>query len=102
MKIKLIREDLNAPPGTEHEGIKADANGVLWWIVGTVIDVDRRAAQLLVGNGDAEPADAEAEAAVGDWKANRQQVLLSRQMLAEGIDPAEREQYKQAAAGAVE
>ena len=55
-----------------------------------------------MGNGDAEPADAEAEAAVGDWKANRQQVLLSRQMLAEGVDPAQREQYKQAAAGAVE
>lgn len=55
-----------------------------------------------MGNGDAEPADAEAEAAVGDWKSNRQQVLQARQMLAEGIDPAEREQYKQAAAGAAE
>jgi len=102
MKIKLIREDLNAPPGTEADGLKTDANGVLWWIAGTVIEVDRRAAQLLVGNGDAEPADAEAEAAVGDWKSNRQQVLQARQMLAEGIDPAEREQYKQAAAGAAE
>ena len=102
MKIKLIRKDLNAPPGTEHDGIIADENGILWWTVGTVIDVDARAAELLVGNGDAEPADAEAEAAVGDWKANRQQVLLSRQMLADGVDPSEREQYKQAAAGAVE
>jgi hypothetical protein len=102
MKIKLIRKDLNAPPGTKHDGIIADENGVLWWTVGTVIDVDARAAELLVGNGDAEPADAEAEAAVGDWKANRQQVLLSRQMLADGVDPSEREQYKQAAAGAVE
>ncbi len=86
MRIRLIRQDLNAPPGTAHEGIEKRAGGVLFWRVGTVIDVDRRAVQLLVGNGDAEPADDESEAAVPNWRQGRERVLLAREMLARGID----------------
>jgi hypothetical protein len=94
MRIRLIREDLNAPPGTVHEGIEKRAGGVLFWRVGTVIEVDRRAVQLLVGNGDAEPADDEAEAAVPNWRQGREKVLLAREMLARGIDPDDRERFK--------
>ncbi len=94
MRIRLIRQDLNAPPGTAHEGIEKRAGGVLFWRVGTVIDVDRRAVQLLVGNGDAEPADDESEAAVPNWRQGRERVLLAREMLARGIDPDDRERFK--------
>jgi hypothetical protein len=94
MKIQLIRDDLNAPPGTVHDGIVRGAGGVLFWRRGTVLDVDRRAVQLLVGNGDAEPADEEAEAVVPNWRHNRDKVLMSREMLAKGIDPDDRERFK--------
>ena len=61
---------------------------------GAIIDVPQRAAVLLVGNGDAEPADNEAEQACKGWKDNRQQVLLSREMLARGIEPEDREAFR--------
>jgi hypothetical protein len=51
-------------------------------------------AQLLVGNGDAEPADEEAEAACPKWQINRADVLLSREMLAKAIDPEDRERFR--------
>jgi len=94
MKIRLIRNDLNAPPGTVHEGIEKRAGGVLFWLQGTVIEVEARAVQLLVGNGDAEPADEEAEAVVPKWRDNRDRVLLAREMLARGIDPDDRERFR--------
>jgi hypothetical protein len=93
MKIRLIRDDLNAPPGTVQEGV-VSKNGVLWWLKGTIIDVPKRAAQLLVGNGDAEPADDEAEAACDGWRNRRADVLVSREMLARGIEPQDRERFR--------
>lgn len=94
MKIKLIRNDLAAPPGTVHDGLEKRAGGVLFWRPGTIIDVKAREAQLLVGNGDAEPADDEAETAVGNWRQNRERVLLAREMLARGIEPQDREAFR--------
>ena len=95
MKIRLIRDDLNAPPGTQHEGLEIRAGGVLFWLRGTVIDVEKRGAQLLVGNGDAEPADDEAEAVCIGWRDKRDRVLLAREMLAKGIEPEDREAFRQ-------
>jgi hypothetical protein len=80
MKIQLIRSDLNAPPGTVHDGIVRGAGGVLFWRCGTVLDV--------------EPADEEAESVVPNWRHNRDKVLISREMLARGIDPDDRERFK--------
>jgi len=94
MKIRLIRTDLNAPPGTVHDGLEKRAGGVLFWRAGTVLDVTAREAQLLVGNCDAEPADDEAEKACGDWRQNRARKLQAREMLAKGIQPEDREAYR--------
>jgi hypothetical protein len=52
------------------------------------------AREILVGNGDAEPADAEAEAACEGWRDKRAAVLESREMLARGIEPEDREAFR--------
>ena len=58
------------------------------------LEVDRRGAQLLVGNGDCEPVDDEAEEACKGWKLKRSEVLLSRDMLAKAIEPEDRDRYR--------
>jgi hypothetical protein len=70
------------------------SSGQPFWKLGAIVEVDRRGAQLLVGNGDCEPADEEAEAACKNWRANRDAILLSREMLARAIDPEDRERFR--------
>ena len=96
MQIRLIRDDLGVAASAPDSDQMTEQGGRRFWLRGAIIDVPERAAVLLVGNGDAEPADDEAEQACKGWKNNRQQVLLSRQMLAEGIEPEHREGYRQA------
>lgn len=105
MKIRLVRKDLGVPPGITCEPggtveagqvspniVQTEAGTV--WKEGTVFEVSAREAVLLVRNGDAEPADDEADKACGNWKQNRDLVLLSREMLAKGILPEDREAYR--------
>lgn len=92
----MIRDDLGVAANAPDSEQMTERGGRRFWLRGAIIDVPQRAAVLLVGNGDAEPADDEAERACAGWETNRQQVLLSRQMLAEGIEPEDREEYRQA------
>lgn len=95
MKIKLIRDDLNAAKDFEDDPrVITDARGLKWWPNGAIIDVDRTGAKLLVDNGDAEPADDEAEEVCTGWELRRDEVLLSREMLAKGIDIDDRQRFR--------
>jgi hypothetical protein len=95
LKIRLIRDDIGVAAGYEDDPqTTIGPGGQAMWKRGAIIDVPARACQLLVGNGDAEPADSEAEATAGDWKKNRSEVLLAREMLAKCIDPDDRERYR--------
>ena len=97
MKIKIIRSDLGVAHHVDRSQFIDDintVNGVPFWKSGTVLEVDKRGAQLLVGNGDAEPADDEALAACPEWQSDRESVLLARDMLAKGIEPDDRERYR--------
>jgi len=96
MQIRLIRDDLGVAASAPDSDQMTEQGGRRFWLRGAIIDVPERAAVLLVGNGDAEPADDEAERACKGWKDNRQAVLLSREMLARGIEPEDREGYRQA------
>ena len=70
------------------------SSGQPFWKLGAIVEVDRRGAQLLVGNGDCEPVDDEAEEACKGWKLKRSEVLLSRDMLAKAIEPEDRDRYR--------
>ena len=94
MQIRLIRDDLGVAASVPDSDQMTEQGGRRFWLRGAIIDVPERAAVLLVGNGDAEPADDEAEQACKGWKDNRHQVLLSREMLARGIEPEDREAFK--------
>lgn len=97
MKIKLIREDLGVAAAFDTEANAANIDHSKTppvWRVGVVVEVDNRGCQILVGNGDAEPADDEAEAACGDWRQKRESVLESREMLARAIEPEDRDKYR--------
>ncbi len=95
MKVKLIRDDLGAPAHLrDHPDVVIRGKRAPYWRNGAVIEVDARGAELLVGNGDAEPADGEAEAVCKGWRDSRPGVLLSREMLAKGIEPEDRERYR--------
>lgn len=95
MKIRLVRDDLRVPPNanvsTDSTVVK---NGAVYWKLGSVLDVPARGCELLVGNGDAEPADEDAEMVCKGWKDKRPEVLLSRAMLAAGIEPEDRELFR--------
>ena len=94
MKIKLIRSDLMVA-----EAFKGNAQtyvcsrGLHWWHLGAIMDVEADG-KLLVENGDAEPADEEMEALCLNWRRGRDWVLLSREMLAKGIDPEDRDRFQ--------
>jgi hypothetical protein len=97
LKIKLIRADLGvaAEYDTEHHESNIDrSSGRPLWKVGAVVEVDSFGASILVGNGDAEPADDEAEAVCVGWKFRRDDVLLAREMLEKGIDPDDRQRFR--------
>jgi hypothetical protein len=99
MQIRFIRSDLQVSEAfdTEQFSDRIDrASGRPHWKLGAVIDETEFATQVLVGNGDAEPADLEAEKACPRWAINRENVLLSREMLAKGIDPIgeDRERFR--------
>lgn len=97
MKIKYIRADngVSVAFDTPENADQIDrSSGRPHWKIGAVVDVDRRGAQLLVGNGDCEPADAEAEEACKGWTTSRADVLLSREMLAKAIEPEDRERFR--------
>ena len=94
MKIRYVRSDNEvAETYKDHPAVVRCARGLYWWPVGAVVDVDEDGARL-VSNGDAEPADDEMEALCCNWKANRAEVLLSREMLAKGIEPEDRERFR--------
>lgn len=97
MKIKYIRADngVSVAFDTPENADQIDrSSGRPHWKIGAVVEVDRRGAQLLVGNGDCEPADAEAEEACKGWTTRRADVLLSREMLAKAIEPEDRERFR--------
>ena len=94
MRIRLIRSDLNAPPGTESPDLIKGPEGVLTWKLGAILDVPKRACELLVGNGDAEPVCDEAKALCEKYALRRDEILLSREMLAKAIDPEDRERFR--------
>lgn len=97
MKIKFIRSDngVAAAFDTPENADQIDrSSGQPHWKLGAVVDVDRRGAQLLVGNGDCEPADPEAEEACKGWTTRRADVLLSREMLAKAIEPEDRDRFR--------
>lgn len=95
MRVRLIRDDLGALPSfRDDERVEIRGKNTPFWKHGAVIDTDARGAALLVGNGDAEPADEEAEAVCSGWQKRRPEVLLSRDMLAKGIDPDDRDKFR--------
>ena len=94
MQIKLIRSDLGVAAGVADSEDMIHRDGRRWWRCGAVIDVPQRACEILVGNGDAEPADDEAESACAGWRDKRATVLESREMLARGIEPEDREAFR--------
>ena len=97
MKIRFIRSDngVAAAFDTPENADQIDrSSGMPHWKLGAIVEVDRRGAQLLVGNGDCEPADPEAEEACSGWRKHRSEVLLSREMLAKAIEPEDRERFK--------
>ena len=73
MRIRLIRDDLGVAASAPDSDQMTEQGGRRFWLRGAVIDVPERAAVLLVGNGDAEPADDEAERVCKGWQNNRQQ-----------------------------
>lgn len=97
MKIKYIRADngVSVAFDTPENADQIDrSSGRPNWKIGAIVEVDRRGAQLLVGNGDCEPADAEAEEACKGWTIRRADVLLSREMLAKAIEPEDRDRFR--------
>lgn len=97
MRIRFIRSDLGVSAAFDNDANAAlidRSSGRPLWILGAEIEETEFATQVLVGNGDAEPADAEAEAACLGWSKNRDEVILSRNMLAAGIDPEDRERFR--------
>ena len=95
MKIKLIRSDLNvAAAYVDDTLVITDERGLLWWPLGAAMEVDKVGGKLLVENGDAEPADAEAEEVCKNWRVGREALLVSREMLAKCIDPSDRQKYR--------
>lgn len=95
MMVRLIRDDLGAPfANRDDERVVIKGKRTLYWKRGAVIETDARGAELLIGNADADPADAEAESVVPHWRQNRDQILLSRAMLAAGIDPDDRDRFR--------
>jgi hypothetical protein len=94
MKIKMIRSDLNvAADYLDDPQVITDERGLKWWPVGAIVDVDA-SGKYLVDNGDAEPADDEMESLCAGWKLRRDDVLLSREMLAKCIDPEDRQRFR--------
>lgn len=95
MLIRLVRDDLLVKPfAVVPVSDVVEKGNRRFWRNGAVIDVCLRDAQLLVGNGDAEPASEETENAIPNWRHNREQVLLSREMIARFIEPDDRERYR--------
>jgi hypothetical protein len=95
MKIKLIRSDLNvAADFIDDPRVITDERGILWWPINSVMEVDKVGGKLLVENGDAEPADEEALAVCAGWQYRRDEVLLSREMLAKCIDIEDRQRFR--------
>lgn len=97
MKIKYIRTDNGVARAFDNEQYADQidrSSGQPFWKLGAIVEVDRRGAQLLVGNGDCEPVDDEAEEACKGWKLKRSEVLLSRDMLAKAIEPEDRDRYR--------
>lgn len=95
MRIKLIRSDLNV--AKDYEGdpqVITDARGLKWWPVGAIVDVESSGGKLLVENGDAEPDDDESRSVCAGWELRRDDVLLSREMLAKCIDPEDRQRFR--------
>ena len=78
MQIKLIRSDLGVAAGVADSEDMVHRDGRRWWRCGAIIDVPQRACEILVGNGDAEPADDEAEAACAGWRDNRGGARIAR------------------------
>lgn len=98
MLIRLIRDDLGVAQGFDTEDRAGDIVRIdcePFWKPGTIInEASPRAVKLLVDNGDAEPADAEAEAVCAGWRLRRDEVLLAREMLAKAIEPEDRERFR--------
>ena len=97
MKIRYVRSDNGVAAAFDLPQYAEQidrSSGKPFWKIGAVVEVDRRGCQLLVGNGDCEPADEEAEAACKGWRDRRDDVLLSREMLAKAIDPEDRERFR--------
>lgn len=98
MQLRLIRADLGADASLADDPRVIAKNGSHFWKINSVIDADKRGVQLLYGNGDAEPADDEARAVCDAWDASRKipraEVLLSREMLANAIEPEDRERFR--------
>ena len=70
MKIKYIRTDNGVARAFDNEQYADQidrTSGQPFWKLGAIVEVDRRGAQLLVGNGDCEPVDDEAEEACKGW-----------------------------------
>lgn len=95
MRIRLIRSDLNvAAAYLDDPQVITDERGLNWWPVGAEVEVDTVGGKLLVENGDAEPVDDEAKQVCAGWLLKREDVLLSRDMLAKCIEPEDRDRYR--------
>ena len=95
MKIKLIRSDLNvAAAYLDDPKVITDERGLKWWPLGAEMEVDNAGGKLLVENGDAEPACEEARSVCSGWEFRRDDVLLSREMLAKCIDLEDRQRFR--------
>jgi hypothetical protein len=97
LKIRYVRSDNGVAAAydlPEYAEQIDRSSGRPFWNIGAIVEVDRRGAQLLVGNGDCEPADDEAEDACKGWREKRADVLLSREMLAKAIDPEDRQRFR--------
>ena len=89
MKIRFIRSDLQVVTSTAlpPDDRMNERDGRYYWNLGAVYEVPKRGCELLVRNGDAEPADDEAEAVCAGWKRDRAKTLFRREALSKGIHP---------------
>tara|TARA_R110000868_G_scaffold42190_2_gene143194 strand:- start:763 stop:1146 length:384 start_codon:yes stop_codon:yes gene_type:complete len=94
MKIKYIRSDNEVAVSYHNDPqVVTCERGMKWWPIGAIVDVDA-SGKYLVDNGDAEPADDEMRALCAGWEFRRDEVLLSREMLAKCIDPEDRQRFR--------
>lgn len=94
MKIEIIRDDIRVAEHITDDPQIVVKNNKRFWKCGAILEVPPRAVQLLVGNGDAKPHCKASQKMCSDYEAKLADRKLARDMLAAGIEPEDRERFR--------